>query len=93
MSARNLEAFLARIYVDKKARSRFKINPRAEGKLAGLSNEECAALENTDWIGLEMAARSFANKRNFKHRERSQGFFNKTLRSLFAILSERFRVR
>jgi hypothetical protein len=93
MSARNFEAFLARIYVDKKARSRFKVNPRAEGKLAGLSDEECTALENTDWIGLEMAARSFAHKRNFKQRKRSRVPFKKTLQSLLSALSKRFRRR
>jgi hypothetical protein len=93
MSARHLEAFLARIYADKDARSRFKANPRAAGKLAGLSDEECAALENIDWIGLEMAARSFAHKRKFKRQKHSRDSFIKTLRSLFAAVSERSRQR
>jgi hypothetical protein len=92
MSARSLEAFLARIYVDKNSRTRFKANPQAEGKLAGLSEEECAALQNTDWIGLEMAARSFAHKRTFK-RQRSRDSFTQSLRNLFAALSARFRQR
>jgi hypothetical protein len=66
MSARAFEAFLTRIYVDAGARERFKANPRTEARRAGLSDEECAALENTDWVGLEMAARSFASKRELK---------------------------
>ena len=66
MSARELEGFLARIYVDGSARAAFKANPRGEGRRAGLSDEECAALENTDWVSLEMAAHSFAHKRRSK---------------------------
>jgi hypothetical protein len=68
MSATLLEAFLARLYVDAEARSNFKANPRAEAKKAGLSDEQCTALEKLDWIGLEMAARSFAKKRLLKRR-------------------------
>jgi hypothetical protein len=68
MSATHLEAFLARLYVDAGARASFKANPRAEAKKAGLSDDQCTALENLDWIGLEMAARSFAKKRQLKRR-------------------------
>jgi len=68
MSANQLEAFLARLYVDAAARANFKANPRAESKKAGLSDEQCTALENLDWVGLEMAARSFAKKRRLKRR-------------------------
>ena len=67
-SANQLEAFLARLYVDPVARASFKSNPRAEAEKAGLSDEQCAALEQLDWMGLEMAARSFAKKRHRKHR-------------------------
>jgi hypothetical protein len=67
-SSTQLEAFLARLYVDAHARVKFKSNPRAEAKKAGLSEVQCAALENLDWIGLEMAARTFAKKRNLKRR-------------------------
>ena len=63
MSARQFEAFLARIYVDPSARAAFMSNPRIEASRAGLSEEECTALEKTDWAGLEMSARSFAHKR------------------------------
>lgn len=67
-SSTHLEAFLARLYVDAKARAIFKADPHAEAKKAGLSDDECIALENLDWIGLEMAARSFAKKRQLKRR-------------------------
>jgi hypothetical protein len=67
-SSTQLEAFLARLYVDAGARANFKVNPRAEAKKAGLSDTQCSALENLDWVGLEMAARSFAKKRESKHR-------------------------
>jgi hypothetical protein len=67
-SSTRLETFLARLYVDAHARANFKANPLAEAKKAGLSDYESAALENLDWIGLEMAARSFAKKRHLKRR-------------------------
>jgi hypothetical protein len=91
MSARAFETFLTRIYVDAAARARFKANPRAEAQAAGLSDKECAALENTDWIGLEMAARSFALKRQLKLRQDHVLSFRDRLRHLFAILSKRIR--
>jgi hypothetical protein len=64
MSAADIEAFLARVYVDPAVRSRFRAHPYAEAKSAGLSEEESHSLEHTDWVGLEMAARSFARKRS-----------------------------
>jgi hypothetical protein len=70
MSAANLEAFLARICVDADARSRFKADPFHDAKKAGLTNEECKALEKVDLVALELAARSFAWKRQHK-RQRS----------------------
>jgi len=89
MSAREFEAFLTRIYVDAGARARFKANPGAESRRAGLSDEECAALENADWVGLEMAARSFARKRALKKHARNP--FKNGLRNLLATLSTGFR--
>jgi hypothetical protein len=67
-SSTQLESFLARLYVDANARANFKSNPCGEAKKAGLSDDQCAALENLDWVGLEMAARSFAKKRQPKRR-------------------------
>jgi hypothetical protein len=63
MSAQKFETFLAKLYVDDKARSRFVADPRREGLKAGLSADDCAALENIDFVGLELAADSFARKR------------------------------
>lgn len=59
----SVEDFLARIYVDAAARARFLANPRAEAACSGLQEWQCRALERVDRVGLEMAARSFANKR------------------------------
>ncbi len=91
MSARAFEAFLTHIYMDAGARARFKANPRAEAWRAGLSDEECTALENTDWVGLEMAARSFARKRELKRKEHPRNSFKDTLRNLLASFSAPFR--
>jgi hypothetical protein len=63
MSAHKLEVFLAKLYVDDQARSRFLADPRREALSAGLTAGDCAALENIDLVGLELAADSFARKR------------------------------
>jgi hypothetical protein len=68
MSSSVFEAFLARIYVDPNARARFKADPFSEASHAGLSPDECAAIMKIDWVGLELAARSFAKKRHAKER-------------------------
>jgi len=54
--------------VDTNARARFKADPYAEAKHAGLSPDECAAIMKIDWVGLELATRSFAKKRDAKAR-------------------------
>jgi hypothetical protein len=63
MSSTLLEAFLARIYVDSKARGEFLSDPLGEATRAGLSPEEAQALQNIDWVGLKLASRSFEKKR------------------------------
>ena len=63
MSAQGLEAFLAHLYTDVRLRAAFRVNPQAEAKKWGLSDEECRSLEAFDWAGLELTARSFARKR------------------------------
>ena len=63
MSAERLEAFLAQLYADEVTRQRFLANPRVEATKAGLSEQDCAALEHIDLVGLELAADSFAKKR------------------------------
>ena len=67
MSAQNLEAFLAKIYVDEKARAKFLADPRAEASKAGLNEQEIQALEKIDLVGLELTAQSLQRKRH-KHR-------------------------
>lgn len=62
MSAERLEAFLARLYVDGPARQRFLADPKGEASNAGLSQQDCAALEKIDRVGLEFAADSLAKK-------------------------------
>jgi hypothetical protein len=63
MSAAAFESLLARIYVDAQARARFLADPYSEAAKAGLTEEECAALEQIDRVGLELAAGSFERKR------------------------------
>jgi hypothetical protein len=64
MSAQNLEAFLAKIYVDEKARGRFLADPRGEANRAGLNEQEIQALEKIDLVGLELTAQSLQRKRH-----------------------------
>ncbi len=73
MSTSAFEAFLARIYADPDARARFKADPFAEASHAGLSPDECAAIMKIDWVGLELATRSFAKKRHAFQRRISKG--------------------
>jgi len=63
MSSKLFEAFLAKIYVDAKARTRFLSDPLGEAERAGLSPEEALDLQNIDWVGLKLASRSFEKKR------------------------------
>jgi hypothetical protein len=57
------EHFLARLYVDAKARKQFLADPRGEAAAAGLADDEIAAAVSIDRVGLELAAASFAHKR------------------------------
>jgi len=67
MNSATFEHFLATLYVDSAVRERFLADPHAEAARAGLSEEQCRALEAIDRVGLKMAARSFAHKRARKH--------------------------
>ncbi len=69
MSAK-FEAFLARIYVDAEARTRFLADPQAAATLAGLSPDETGAAVNIDRLGLEMTVRSLQHKRGSKRPHR-----------------------
>ncbi|MGH9838100.1 MAG: hypothetical protein ACREEM_04875, partial [Blastocatellia bacterium] len=68
MSTPKFEAFLAKIYVDAKARDRFLADPRGEASRAGLAEAEIAALEKIDHVGLELAASSLQRKRSKRFR-------------------------
>lgn len=70
MSA-GFEAFLARIYVDAEARTRFLADPRGFASAAGLSPQEIDAAEKIDRIGLRMTAHSLQHKRAGKQSGRS----------------------
>jgi hypothetical protein len=63
MSAQKFEAFLAKLYVDNQARSRFVADPKTEALNAGLTERDCAVLDKIDFVGLELAAESFSRKR------------------------------
>ena len=61
--AASLESFLAKIYVDENARKDFLGDPFGEAIRAGLSARDARALEQIDRTGLELAAASFARKK------------------------------
>ena len=63
MSSSRLEAFLAKIYIDEKARTKFLTDPRGEAIRAGLTESEIAAVEQIDRTGLELTVRSLKHKR------------------------------
>ena len=65
MSVR-FETFLAKLYVDDDARSRFLANPRGSATEAGLSPQEIEAVEKIDRLGLQMAASSLQRKHQAK---------------------------
>ena len=64
MNSRAIEQFLARLYTDGEALRRFLAVPREEARRAGLGEAECDALTKADMTGLQMAAQSFAGKRD-----------------------------
>jgi hypothetical protein len=68
MSGQNLEAFLAKIYVDEKARTQFLADPVGEANKAGLSEQEISALEKIDLVGLELTVQSLQRKRQHRHK-------------------------
>jgi putative modified peptide len=62
-SARASEDLLARLFTDEEFRARFKQDPQGVGRELGLDEAALAALEQTDWVGLDLAARSYSHKR------------------------------
>lgn len=69
MSTPRFEAFLAKLYVDERARAAFLANPRSEALKAGLTDQEADALEKIDRTGLELTAQSLKRKRGQRFRK------------------------
>jgi len=63
MSASCLEAFLAKLYVDESARTRFLADPRGEAMKAGLTGQEVEAVTRIDRVGLDLLSKSLEHKR------------------------------
>jgi len=63
MSAANLESLLARLYTDARLRAAFLSDPAGIARSHGLDEREVEALRSIDRDGLELAARSYAQKR------------------------------
>lgn len=63
MNDSQLEAFLARIYVDEKARAKFLADPRAEATKAGLTAQQVEDVVKIDRDGLELLAHSLERKK------------------------------
>lgn len=57
------EAFLARLYTDAELRARFLADPVGEARRVGLDEASAQRLASIDREGLELAAASFAAKR------------------------------
>lgn len=64
MTDSRFEAFLARIYVDEKARAKFLADPRGEAIKAGLTLQQIDGVVKIDREGLEMFAASLKRKKN-----------------------------
>ena len=90
MNGSRLEEFLALIYVDSAARAKFRADPVAEARRAGLTETECAALLRMDWTGLDMASRSFARKRSAKEKRAKPSRIRKGWHAILRSLSGDF---
>ena len=60
------EQFLAALYTDDALRARFTTDPRATALAAGLTEDDAQELARIDMEALQLAARSFAKKRDVK---------------------------
>jgi hypothetical protein len=63
MNDSRFEAFLARIYVDQKARAKFLADPRGEATKAGLTAQQVEDVVKIDRDGLELFAHSLERKK------------------------------
>ena len=84
-----LEAFLARLYVDAAARSAFLADRLGTATAAGLSEADRASLVKLDAGALELAARSFAYKREAAERFQAQRRARSWFRRLWGRLAGR----
>jgi hypothetical protein len=76
-SAQACEDLLARLFTDAEYRVRFREDPQGVGRECGLDDTAMAALATTDWVGLELASRSYAHKREGRtNRKRRWWSFN-----------------
>jgi len=62
-SAQACEDLLARVFTDAEFRARFRRDPQAIGRELGLDDAALAMLARADWVGLDLAARSYSHKR------------------------------
>ena len=62
MNDSRLEAFLARIYVDRDVRAKFLADPRGEATKAGLTPQQVEDVIKIDRDGLELLADSLERK-------------------------------
>jgi hypothetical protein len=62
-SAQACEDLLARLFTDAEFRARFRKDSQGVGRELGLDEAAVAALAQIDWVGLELAARSYSHKR------------------------------
>jgi hypothetical protein len=62
-SAQACEDLLARLFTDAEFRARFREDAHRLGRELGLDDAAAATLAQTDWVGLELAARSYSHKR------------------------------
>ncbi|MBI4908910.1 MAG: hypothetical protein HY820_35145 [Acidobacteria bacterium] len=83
MSTPRLESFLARLYTDEAFLRAFLSDPHAATSQAALTPEESAEVLRINTADLEVTARSFARKRQSKHRPADRGnLFTRLLRRL-----------
>jgi putative modified peptide len=62
-AAQACEDLLARLFTDAEFRARFRQDPQRVGRELGIDEAAVAALAQSDWVGLELAAGSYSHKR------------------------------
>jgi hypothetical protein len=64
MSHQAVEILLAKLYTDERFRREFNADPRATALREGLDENEAASVASMDPSGIELAAESYAHKRD-----------------------------